>query len=254
MRRLTAIVCIAATVATTVAYAEESPEDKRAKAIWRDGAKQYNLGDFEGAIQKFEEAYKVSPLPTILFNLGQAHRQKKNYERAVYYFRTYLREKPDAENRAVVEGLIVELQGLIAAQKASNERPPDTVTSPPAPPAGQATHATPVTPEEPRRWYQDTIGWTLAASGVVAIGLGTGFLIHSGGLSDDAKTAGDEQMAQDLHDSAKTFQIAGGITLGLGVALVTGGVVKMMLHERAPHESHVSLGIGPGTVVFAGQF
>ena len=254
MRRLTALVCIAA-VAPSLARADEAADKARGKSVWRKGVKQYDLGDFDAAIKKFEEAYQIFPNPDILFNLGQAHRKTKSYERAIHYFRTFLRYKPSAPNRDVVEQLIAELEGLIAAQKASNERPPDTVHTPPpsAPPAPVApSPVAPAAPVEAPRWYQDPLGWTLAGAGLVAVGLGTAFLIHSGGLSSDAETNRDEQMAQDLHDSAKTYQLAGGITLVAGAALVTGGIVKMLLHSRSG--STVQVSVSPATIGISGKF
>lgn len=245
MRRLTALVCIAA-AAPSLARADEAADKARGKAVWREGVKDYDLGDFDAAIKKFEAAYQIFPNPDILFNLGQAHRKTKTYERAIHYFRTFLRYKPNAPNRDVVEQLIAELDGLIAAQKASNERPPDTVHTPPPPPAAPSPAApapAPAQPAETPRWYQDTLGLTLAGAGLVALGVGTGFLIHSSGLSSDADGTRDEQTAQDLHDSAKTFQLAGGITVVAGAALLTGGIVKMVLHSRSDSGVQVSLGV-----------
>lgn len=256
MRHLTALVCIAA-AAPSVARADEAADKARGKAVWREGVKQYDLGDFDAAIKKFEEAYQIFPNPDILFNLGQAHRKTKTYERAIHYFRTFLRYKPNAPNRDVVEQLIAELEGLTAAQKASNERPPDTVHAPPPPPAAPSpTTATPAPapaqPTEAPRWYQDTLGLTLAAAGLVALGVGTGFLIHSSGLSSDAEANHDEQSAQDLHDSAKTFQLAGGITVVAGAALLTGGIVKMVLHSRS--DSGVQVSLGASSIGISGKF
>src|SRR5262245_25208706 len=130
-------------------------EKARGKAIWSEGITRYDLGDFDDAIRKFEEAYRSWPNPNILFNLGQANRQRKAYERAVFYFHAYLRNKPEAANRAVVEQLIKELDVLIAAQKASGERPPQDVQGPVATAPSTAPAApSPPSPEPARSWYE----------------------------------------------------------------------------------------------------
>src|SRR5262249_42453327 len=85
-----------------VAHADE----ERWKVIWNEGVTLYNLGEFADAIKKFEDAYRINPNPNILFNLGQAHRQKKDYEQAIFNFRAYLRLKLTATNRDVVLELI----------------------------------------------------------------------------------------------------------------------------------------------------
>src|SRR5262249_18074197 len=52
-------------------------------------------------------------------------------------FRTYLRLRPYATNRKVVEQLIDELEAVVATQKKANDRPPGNVDRPP-PPIGPA--------------------------------------------------------------------------------------------------------------------
>ena len=255
MRRLTAILCIAA-AAPTLARADEEANIARSKAIWREGVIQYDLGQFDAAIKKLEEAYEIYPFPNILFSLGQAHRKIKSYEKAIHYFRSYLRYNPQASNRSDTEAIIKELDRLVAEQKASNERPPDTLHVPsPAPASTTPTKpAPPPAPVEQQRWYQDPVALSLAGAGVVGIGLGTAFLIHSSGLSSDAGAEHDQIKAQSLHDSAGTFGLAGGITLGVGTALLAGGVVKMLLHNHASQETKVSVALGLHGFAIAGSF
>src|SRR5262249_27654546 len=73
--------------------------DETGDKVWQEGMRLYEVGDWSAAVQKFEEAYRINPAPNILFNLGQAHRKLKDYEKALFYFRTYLRNKPAASNR-----------------------------------------------------------------------------------------------------------------------------------------------------------
>jgi tetratricopeptide (TPR) repeat protein len=252
MRRLSAVLGTTICLSTlTIAHADEAADKRRGRTLWEDAMKQYDLGAFEEAIKTYEEAYRLLPNPQILNNLGQAERQLHNYERAIFYFRSFLRYQPNATNRPAIEQLIIELQGLDKAQKNSAEHPPDTVHTPPALPA--ATQ--PALVVEDRRWYQDPIGWTLVGAGLVAIGVGAGFLILSNGLSDDAKTATDQSHAQSLLDSSHTFQVAGGVTIGVGAALVAGGVVKMVLYDKGPHtDPKVSVALGLDGIHLSGTF
>src|SRR5438874_2068998 len=50
----------------------------------------YDLGQFDEALRDFSEAYRLKPLPGILFNLAQCHRQMRSYERAAFFYRRYL--------------------------------------------------------------------------------------------------------------------------------------------------------------------
>jgi tetratricopeptide (TPR) repeat protein len=227
-------------------------DDKSAgKAIWNEGITRYDLGDFDGAIARFEEAYKTFPNPSILFNLGQAHRQKKEYERAVFYFHAYLRNKPDAPNRDVVEQLIKELDGLIAAQKKSSERPPTGVQTPSGVPAPRVA----VADAPPRRWYEDKIGWAVGGAGVVAVGVGIGFIVHGAAQANDAGGTKDQSTADDLNQAAKRSKLIGGILVGAGAALAIAGAVKMVLYDRPGHEEpKVSFVVGPRWIGVAGRF
>jgi tetratricopeptide (TPR) repeat protein len=72
------------------------------------GEKYYKVGDFEKAAQYYTRAYELEPFPAFLFNLGQCYRNMGNCERAIYFYGTFLREKPDAPNAPTVKALIEE--------------------------------------------------------------------------------------------------------------------------------------------------
>jgi tetratricopeptide (TPR) repeat protein len=54
---------------------EPDPTQQEAAALFREGSMFYELGQYEEAIDKFEAAWKLAPVPQLLFNLGQAHRR-----------------------------------------------------------------------------------------------------------------------------------------------------------------------------------
>lgn len=45
----------------------------RAKQLYQEGKTAYRLGNFDVAVEKFEGAYAISELPTILYNIGLAY-------------------------------------------------------------------------------------------------------------------------------------------------------------------------------------
>jgi tetratricopeptide (TPR) repeat protein len=266
-----------------VAHADPAADRKRGNRLWIDGITDYDLGHYEAAIAKFEEAYKLNPAPNILYNLGQAHRQKKNYEKALFYFKQYLRNKPTAANRPEVERLIGEIDVLIAAQEKSNEHPPEGVVAPPPAPPPEQHEAPPPTAPPPQpvaappppavapapiavapapapaseapRWYQDTLGWTLVGSGVLAAGIGTGLLLHAGSLSDAAAGTLDQAEARDEHQSAERFQLGGEVLVGVGAAVAVAGVVEMIVRSSRSHApSKVSFLVGPRWVGLTAGF
>lgn len=57
------------------AAAEPDPTQQEAEALFREGSMFYELGQYEEAIAKFKIAWKLAPVPQLLFNLAQAHRR-----------------------------------------------------------------------------------------------------------------------------------------------------------------------------------
>ena len=115
VRGTSAVVC---TLVAWVALAAAAPPDSEADArkAFEEGQKYYNLGKFERAIELYEKAYELTPKAGLLFNIAQAHRLNKTYERARFFYQSFLRNMPDAVNRAEVEERIAEMTRLIEAQ------------------------------------------------------------------------------------------------------------------------------------------
>ena len=90
----------------------ESSADQKteAKAHFKQAQLAYKLGKFDKALAEYSKAYELLPLPGFLFNVGQCHRQLGAYDRAIFFYKGYLREKPGAKNRALVGELIKECQ------------------------------------------------------------------------------------------------------------------------------------------------
>jgi tetratricopeptide (TPR) repeat protein len=101
-----------------------------AKRLYEVGLSAYNLGNFVEAIKAFSDAYALSAAPGLLFNIAQSHRLNKDYEKATYFYQTYLRLKPDAPNRPDVEQRLEEMAKLIDEQKKMERRPPEGTVTP----------------------------------------------------------------------------------------------------------------------------
>jgi tetratricopeptide (TPR) repeat protein len=105
---------LAAVLCTAVAPAARgAPADARvraARAHYESGVAHYNLDEFAAALAEFTEAYRTKPDPSFLFNIAQCHRKLGDADAAVDFYHKYLRNLPDAPNRADVERLIAELR------------------------------------------------------------------------------------------------------------------------------------------------
>ncbi len=163
--RALAIVVLVAMAAT--AHAEPSRE---ARAHFEAGQRHHKLGRFAEAIDEYQRAYELAPLPDLLFNIGQCYRNLKNWERAIFFFDRYLEEAPDSRDAELVRSLIAELEETIA-----RETPPPTSTATlaevlPPPPPPPIVVPPPVEPEPAvyQRWWF----WTLI--GVAVVGAAAG--------------------------------------------------------------------------------
>jgi tetratricopeptide (TPR) repeat protein len=89
------------------------------------GTSLYNLGQFEEAINEYRRGYEQKADPVFLYNIAQAYRQLGASDKALFFYRRYLSTAPDAPNRPQVEGVIGDLERLIAAeQRARSPAPP----------------------------------------------------------------------------------------------------------------------------------
>lgn len=135
---------LAAAFAMLPAAARADDTTQRAKEYFQQGTTSFNLGDFDKAIEAFQEAYKAKPDPLFLYNIGQAYRLKGDIPKALFFYRGYLRNAPKAANRAEVEAKIAALQKEANEPKSGtpNGAPPPVAPTPVAPPP-------PVTPPLP---------------------------------------------------------------------------------------------------------
>ncbi|MCC6993639.1 MAG: hypothetical protein IT370_03315 [Deltaproteobacteria bacterium] len=109
-----------------VAIAKPKPTDKdlAAKQAYEEATKAYNLGKFDKAIEAYERAYDLKPDPVFLFNIAQSHRLNNNFKQALFFYKSFLRNAPDAPNRAQIEERIAELEEWVAKQQVTANAPP----------------------------------------------------------------------------------------------------------------------------------
>jgi hypothetical protein len=157
-RVLSFVLVVALAALSAGARAAADDNTLRAKELFQQGTTLFNLGEFDKAIEAWQEGYKAKPDPGFLYNIGQAYRLKGDSQKAIFFYRGYLRNSPNAKNRAEIEAKIAALQ-----KEASEAKPPTpapstpppvtTAAPPPPPPAPPPAHVPPppphVTPPPP---------------------------------------------------------------------------------------------------------
>ena len=102
-----------------------------AKQYFEAGAAAYTAGDYQAAIQAFDAAYRVSPLPAIAFSLAQAERRQyfvsheaEHLRRAIDLFRDYLAQVATGGRRADATDALAQLEPLALALQRDAAGPP----------------------------------------------------------------------------------------------------------------------------------
>ena len=86
---------------SSVSAAEDAEKTAQAKGIFNAGAQAYASARFKDAAELFDSAYKLAPLPPILFSMAQAERKQflldddpQLLRRALQHYREYLAQVP----------------------------------------------------------------------------------------------------------------------------------------------------------------
>jgi tetratricopeptide (TPR) repeat protein len=276
-RRALSLVTLATSLGIAAPALADSALDE-AKALTSKATVEYNVGKFQEALDLYSKAYERFPTPVLLFDIGQCHKLLKNYERALFFFRGYLHAQPTAANRAAVEALIDEAQREFDSQRAleaakAGMADDSTPTQPaPSPAHVEKPAPAPAAPPAPVDAPQPNpgsaplriAGLTTAGAGVVAIGLGAYFGLHSTSLSNEisgVSSARGTWSAQDQsdYDAGKTgAMIANVLYVAGGVALATGALHTFLGWPRGSTTVHATATFTPdpggGQIVVVGRF
>jgi tetratricopeptide (TPR) repeat protein len=213
----------------------------RAMAAYERGQQNYKLAQYNAALADFKEASSLYASPDFQYNIGLCYEKLGQYDEAVLAYVTYLKVKPEAEDRANVEATIQRLQTLSRDQKdraADDDRDSPIIAPGPAP--------TPVDePARPKPWKPLVIaGAVIAGVGAtVALGGGIAFGVLAKSRSDDldaVQNGGNPDGlsfsdAEALESDGKRFETLqiGMAAGGAAVAVVGGALLAVGLVRKS---------------------
>lgn len=139
-------------VSSGIASAQQKPAaTEEARHHFEEGTKAFNLGEFARAIDEYKQAYNAKPDPVFLYNIAQSYRLMGNLPQAVFFYRSFLRNMPNAPNRRQIADRVEQLEAQIEREKAVSTAPPNNTVPPGTPPAPSEepapTRPAPTTPE-----------------------------------------------------------------------------------------------------------
>ena len=228
----------------------------KARTLSHEAQIAYNLRQFKDALDKYAAAYRLDPVPELLFNIAQCHRQLKQYEEAVFFYKRYLAISPNSANAENAARLLEEVQrlatGASPAVRLESATPPTdqpTAVAPPTPPPLPEVPLTAPTSSAPfaevsapapvavPRYRPAAFG--IFGAGVVAGGVG-GYLgwLSASARTQYAATTPDSsgvvhgmtrQGAIDLSNRASSEAIAANVLFGSAAVLAAAGVVLFIV-------------------------
>jgi tetratricopeptide (TPR) repeat protein len=257
------------------AIAQQSTEMKawkpEARAHLERGLQLYDRNQLDEAIAELKAGHAIDPHPEFLYALGQVHRKKGDCAEAVKYYQAFVDAGPPAHQVAMARDLIDKCKRAAepprkeaappplivpdaeTPQPPATLKPPTPAPPPPPPPSVEAPHVEPPAIQRgPMPWYRDWLGDALTGAGLIALTVGGVVVLDAQGKIDDAQhTYGNYAMARE--GDAEGQRTMGTVVMGLGGALVAGGVLRYWLHPSSS-ESEVAVSLSPGMLFLAGRF
>jgi hypothetical protein len=149
-------ICFAVLLVPALAWAQP----KSADDWYKEGENQYNLGNFDKAVEAFKQGFSLetneSKKAAYLFNVAQSYRQANDCKNAQFFYKRFLSLKDSdtvkplsAKTRKDVEERINELEACvqqatsISKKPPNNNLPPDGESGDRTPPGGDPGHKEP---------------------------------------------------------------------------------------------------------------
>lgn len=109
----------------------KNPEPRTAALVLaREGARFYNQGNYQAALEKFIQAHELFPSPKLFFNLGQAYRGLSLHSKALESFEQFLKDVHDdsREYREQATSQVAELNTKVTRIAVACNRSGSTVS------------------------------------------------------------------------------------------------------------------------------
>jgi hypothetical protein len=101
---------------------EPEATEAEARRLSKEGLSAFGARDYASALTKFSEAYALSPVPGLLYNMAQAQRLLGDCRAAVLLYRRFLAANPEGKPRTRAERRIQELGDCSSTPPSSTSR------------------------------------------------------------------------------------------------------------------------------------
>jgi hypothetical protein len=188
-------------------------DEAAARLHFERATQAFTKGHYDDAVREYLLAYRATNDSSLLFNVAQSHRLAGHHSAAVQYYRMYLQNTPDAPDKKEVEKYIAEMEAKLDKSRGQSEsiaerrKPPSKVasTTPKPREVPPPVEPTPVKPAPP----PEEAVLPPSPPPPAAAPIAPGPVVTS---LEEGPPPGRGKL------------IAGGVTLGIGVALAATGI------------------------------
>ena len=236
------------------AEGDSAAQDEAARQAFMDGRARYSRGDFEGALESFEEAYRLSGRPELLYNIAQAAERTRDDRRALEAYQGYLDQVETSDQREFVLSRVLFLERRLRAEEAEQREASEAAASEEqaASPVSEPSDETDSSGSNAAPIALLAGGGAAAAAGAVLVGMAA----RGRNGVEEARDGASYADVSGAGNRASGLGYAGQILLGVGVAAAATGVVLMLVSgdDEGDEGATVQLRVGPTSVAVQGSF
>jgi len=231
------------------APAVDPASEARARELYDNAVLLFEEAQYEAAILAWEEAWRLSREPLLLYNIASAWERLNDLERTLEYLHQYRAFAP-ADERDRLERRIRALETRLDEQRAQARA--DAARDAQAEPAPEPVQPTQVIivrtePEVPRGLQ--VARWSLLGLGVAGLGAGTAFALVSRSYREDADAGCIDQGGSTLCglgasaplDAERRNALAADVSFAVGGAALVGSLVLFLVRGRTAEPGELSV-------------
>lgn len=182
--------------------------------------------DYETAIRELKAAYAIESKPILLYAWAQAERLGGHCNRAIKLYEDFLGTDPPTELANEAQVNLLDCQAEEGIDRAPREPIESTETEP------DEDETNDEADDEPSALRREKVAPILLGLGAAtAIGGGVAMGIAQANANDAANANNETGYAARI-DEANTIYLAGGVIVGVGSALIVGGIVRYIVVAR----------------------
>lgn len=204
-----------------------APVQSWAPSAASEAAELTHARRYAEAAEAYARAFEETGEAVHLYSQAMSLRRAGSCAEAIGVFESFIEQAPPQPDVDAAQTQIAECEALLARSAPEPEPepepkpPPPTITEPPPPPEDTAP---------PRRWTRDPWGGALVAVGSIVAITGGGLLIAS--ATSSAPTDETERQHSRRETSVRNTSIAGASLIGVGAAVLVGGIVRYAVVAR----------------------